>query len=204
MLVRLQVDTQTPQELHTTFGMLGEYTKTQFGLACNAFAGESACVSIDHGNSDIARFCNMDQAQIDCMFYSQDMMDMRQVEGLGVLRELRVRGRLGNTHTHTHHTPHSTTDPCGPLSKHAHPWSTCGTALCMPRVFDQPASPLVCTGRHVRAHNTPTSNTPAYEWWHWSGGIWVHVQRHSTRPPPTYGFNPHPVPTLGCTTMRNV
>ncbi len=75
------MDTQSQHELHTTFGMLGEYTKTQFGLACNAFAGESACVSIDRGSSDIARFCNLEPTQIDCMFYSEDMVDMREVGG---------------------------------------------------------------------------------------------------------------------------
>lgn len=79
MLVRLQVDTQSESEMHSTFTKLGDYTKTQFGLSCNAFGGEAACVSITRGNSDLARFCNVDEAQIDCMFYNEDMLDLQQV-----------------------------------------------------------------------------------------------------------------------------
>ena len=36
-------------------------------------------VRLQVDNSDLARFCNVDEAQIDCMFYNEDMLDLQQV-----------------------------------------------------------------------------------------------------------------------------
>lgn len=81
----------SPEERHDALELLGEFTKSQLHGHCNAFGGKEACVAIEPGSA-IAKLCPDFEARVDCIYYSEDMLDMRQTPVDKFKADLQARG----------------------------------------------------------------------------------------------------------------